>query len=278
MELKSILTVIRASDKDSALAGAIEFAKSTDGHLMVMVLEELPAPMVSAFDMVNADIWTEQTNEAKAQVRNRVQEIEQLLASEQLKGSVVGNVSETSTMASIVGRAARYNDITYLLADDQIDRHLHDAVITGALFESGTPIITSAQVQNAKFDVAKVVIAWNATPQSARAVHEAIPFLQQASEVTALLIDPVPSFAGHGQEPGMDLANYLAHHNIKPTIMRVPSEGHSPDQIIRRTVQDMGADLLVMGGYGHSRLRQRIIGGTTASMLTSPPCPVMMTH
>ena len=82
----------------------------------------------------------------------------------------------------------------------------------------------------------------------------------------AVLIDPVPSFEGHGPEPGADLAAYLARHGIEAMVHRLPHEGKGTGEMLRRTASDLGADLIVMGGFGHSRLRERIFGGTTTSM------------
>ena len=87
----------------------------------------------------------------------------------------------------------------------------------------------------------------------------------------AVLIDPVPSFEGHGPEPGADLATYLGRHGIETTVHRLPREGRETGAMLRRTAGDLGADLIVMGGFGHSRLRQRIFGGTTTSMMKEAP-------
>jgi nucleotide-binding universal stress UspA family protein len=96
--------------------------------------------------------------------------------------------------------------------------------------------------------------------------------------VHAVLIDPVPSFDGHGPEPGHDLAAYLGRHGIAATVHRLPKEGRETGEVLRRTATDLAADLIVMGGFGHSRLRERIFGGTTTSMMKNPLVPVLMAH
>jgi len=102
--------------------------------------------------------------------------------------------------------------------------------------------------------------------------------MRQAAAVDAVLIDPVPSFEGHGAEPGADLAAYLARHGISTEIHRIPREGREVGELLRRSALDFGADLIVMGGFGHSRLRQRIFGGTTTSMIDDTPVAVLMAH
>ena len=93
-----------------------------------------------------------------------------------------------------------------------------------------------------------------------------------------MLIDPVPSFEGHGPEPGADLATYLGRHGISLTVHRLPREGKDVSEVLQRTAVDLGADLIVMGGFGHSRLRQRIFGGTTTSTIRETRIPVLMAH
>jgi nucleotide-binding universal stress UspA family protein len=88
----------------------------------------------------------------------------------------------------------------------------------------------------------------------------------------------VPTFDGHGPEPGADIAAYLARHGISATVRCLPREGRDTGEALNRAAQDLGSDLMVMGGYGHSRLRQRIFGGTTTTILKNPPITVLMAH
>ena len=90
------------------------------------------------------------------------------------------------------------------------------------------------------------------------------------------LIDPAEGESGHGAEPGADVAAYLARHGVKVTVDRVPRQGKSVASMLRQHAVDTTAELLVMGGYGHSRLRERIFGGVTKSMLDRPPLPIFM--
>ena len=124
----------------------------------------------------------------------------------------------------------------------------------------------------------RVMIAWDASVEASKAVRDAIGLMQKAAEVHAVLIDPVPSFEGHGPEPGADLATYLGRHGIEATVHRLPREGKDTGEMLRRTATDLAADLIVMGGFGHSRLRQRIFGGTTTDMLKEATIPVLMAH
>jgi nucleotide-binding universal stress UspA family protein len=127
-------------------------------------------------------------------------------------------------------------------------------------------------------DLRRVMIAWDASVEASKAVRDAIGLMKAAAETHAVLIDPVPSFEGHGPEPGADLAAYLGRHGISTTVHRLPREGKDVSDTLRRAAVDLDVDLIVMGGFGHNRLRQRIFGGTTTSMLKDSPVPVLMAH
>lgn len=278
MSLKSILSVIRPDEDQIALTKAVELARAANGYLNILVADEMPVPMVSAYDMVNTDIWARQSDEARAAVKDRTDAVEKLLAQDNVKGSVFGTVAQAANFSDVVGRAARYNDLTFILSGEDTDKRLREAVIGGALFESGSPILMCSKEQTPNPAPERVVIGWNATPQSGRAVRGAIDILKFAQEVTAVLVDPEPSFTGHGEEPGANIAAYLGRHGISAEITRLPSQGQSVEDILRRSVSDTGAEMLVIGGYSHSRLRQRIFGGTTSSIMERPPCPIFMAH
>jgi nucleotide-binding universal stress UspA family protein len=100
--------------------------------------------------------------------------------------------------------------------------------------------------------------------------------LSNAGEVRLALVDPVEGGSGHGAEPGADVAAHLARHSARVSVDRLPSSGNSVASVLRRHATDMSADLLVMGAYGHSRLRERIFGGVTQSMLEEHSVRILM--
>jgi nucleotide-binding universal stress UspA family protein len=126
-------------------------------------------------------------------------------------------------------------------------------------------------------DVGKrALVAWNASREAARAVTDAIPLLREAQGVQIVAFDP--EGAAHGEIPGADIGLYLARHGIKVTV----SQQTAPDvdvgnQLLSRAAE-LGSDLIVMGGYGHSRLRELVLGGVTRTLLGSMTVPVLMSH
>jgi nucleotide-binding universal stress UspA family protein len=123
-----------------------------------------------------------------------------------------------------------------------------------------------------------VLVAWNASREAARAVTDALPFLKRASHVHVVSFRPEISARAHGEEPGADVALYLARHGVKVTVSQfdVP-EPDVGNQLLSRAF-DLSADLIVMGAWGHSRLREFVLGGVTRTLLESMTVPVLMSH
>jgi nucleotide-binding universal stress UspA family protein len=123
-----------------------------------------------------------------------------------------------------------------------------------------------------------VMLCWNASRESARAASDALPFLKTASEVIVLVVDPQVSPEGHGAEPGADVATWLARHGIKVTVQRDVAADADVGNVILSRAADHGVDLIVMGVYGHSRLREMVLGGVSRTLLSSMTVPVLMSH
>lgn len=101
-------------------------------------------------------------------------------------------------------------------------------------------------------------------------------FLKHADEVHLTLVDPNSAYYGNGGEPGADIAAFLSRHGVDVVIEQVASGGRPTEDLLRQHVTEIGCDMIVMGSYGHSRLRERIFGGVTAAILDDCPVPVLM--
>jgi nucleotide-binding universal stress UspA family protein len=124
----------------------------------------------------------------------------------------------------------------------------------------------------------RVLVAWNAGREAARAVTDALPLLARASIVQVVAFDPRKGGADHGDIPGADIALLLARHGVKVSIAQQQSkEVDVGNQILSRAA-DMQSDLIVMGAYGHSRLRELVLGGVTRTLLDTMTVPVLMSH
>ncbi|WP_219116304.1 universal stress protein [Janthinobacterium sp. UMAB-56] len=126
-----------------------------------------------------------------------------------------------------------------------------------------------------------VLISWNASKEASRAVSAALPLLQRAGQVHVAIFDAQVHAAEHGEQPGAELTHYLARHGVEARLHLLDGGGVRRGDIgeaLLSQASDLSADLLVMGAYGHSRLRETILGGVTRTILQSMTIPVLMAH
>lgn len=175
---------------------------------------------------------------------------------------------------------ARYADIAVLGQADPDDPNfagaarLPESVLLGA----GRPVLIVPYVGSYETVGRNVLVAWSATREAARAVNDALPILRTAERVTVLSINPVRGIAGEGDVPAADIAHHLARHDVRAEAAYTVAEDIGVGDIILSRAADLGSDLLVMGGYGHSRTRQLILGGATRSILEHMTLPVLLSH
>jgi nucleotide-binding universal stress UspA family protein len=126
---------------------------------------------------------------------------------------------------------------------------------------------------------ANIMVAWNGSRESARAVHDALPLLQRAENVTVVRLKEHKDEPRGSRIPGADIALLLARHGVKAEVSAGDRVDDVPlgDMLLSRA-SDLGADLVVTGAYGHSRWQELVMGGATRSMLESMTVPVLMSH
>jgi nucleotide-binding universal stress UspA family protein len=181
------------------------------------------------------------------------------------------------------GTAAMHGRYADLIVIGQLDAYDSQAGLLRARPEevamlAGRPVLVVPFTGHFERVGTRVLVGWDASREAARAVRDAMPLLSRADAVTVLAIDAEQSPFGHGQVPGADIALYLARHGVKADVERTVSAGIGIGNTLLSRAADFEADLLVMGAYGHSRVRELLLGGTTRTVLTSMTLPVLMSH
>jgi nucleotide-binding universal stress UspA family protein len=187
--------------------------------------------------------------------------------------------SESGYVGAQLALHARYADLVVLGQSDPdaTDATPSDLPETLAL-STGRPVLVVPHI-GAKAPLGKtVMLCWNASRESARAASDALPLLRGADKVIVLSVDPKPSAAGHGAEPGADVAAWLARHGVKVTVQRDVAADSDVGGVILSRAADHDVDLIVMGLYGHSRLREMVLGGASRTLLASMTVPVFVAH
>ena len=175
---------------------------------------------------------------------------------------------------------ARYADLAILgqLDPDRAETELLRPRPEQVALASGRPVLIVPYAGHFDYVGRRVLIAWNATREAVRAVSDAMPFLTSAELVTVLTIDPREGPHADGELPGADITVHLARHGVQAQIERTVSAGLPVGEALLSRAADLGVDLIVMGAYGHSRVREVLLGGATRSVLRSMTVPVVMSH
>lgn len=275
MAYKTVLNVTGLDHGDRDLKRAVELCGPSGAHLSVLVLAVAAPPPMGDATMV-ADAWVGERQTDLARLEERVASITTLLAGSALPADVASDYPELSSVDDVVGLRARYTDLV-VVGPELLQREvLRSKVVEGTLFSSGRPVLLIPEKARPTLNPKRVLVAWDSSLEATRAVRESLDMLAGADDVRLVLVDPVAGEIGQGAEPGADAAAYLARHGVKVTVDRLPSSGHTITGVLSRHATDISADLIVMGAYGHSRLRERIFGGVTRSMLEEPPLPILM--
>jgi nucleotide-binding universal stress UspA family protein len=145
------------------------------------------------------------------------------------------------------------------------------------VMNSGRPVLIVPYV--GKYDAMpkRVLIAWDASTSATRAVTAAIPLLKRAQNVDVVVFNPDSRGDAHGELPGADIGLYLTRHNIKVNVVRQKTDIDVGNALLS-IATDLNSDMIVMGGYGHSRFREILLGGVTRTVLESMTVPILMAH
>jgi nucleotide-binding universal stress UspA family protein len=176
---------------------------------------------------------------------------------------------------------ARYSDLLVIGQADPEEEDLPERadIPEYVLMHSGRPVLLLPYTGEFRAVGKHALFAWNGSLESSRAIFGAIPLLKRCAKTEIVIFNPEAGSREHGEEPGVDMAAYLARHGLNVQVSR-KATGHQTDigNALLSYATDVGADLLVMGGYGHSRIRELVLGGVTRTIFRSMTLPVLMSH
>jgi nucleotide-binding universal stress UspA family protein len=174
------------------------------------------------------------------------------------------------------GRMARRFDLAVIGQPDPDAVAPEDLIIEAALFASGRPTLVVPYIHTKGFAVDRVMVCWDGSRNAARAIGDAMPVLARARTTEVVIV--ASERAKSDEVPGADIAQHLARHGLKVELERIVATDGDVASTLLSHAADASADLIVMGGYGHSRLREFILGGVTRGILGAMTVPVLMSH
>jgi nucleotide-binding universal stress UspA family protein len=264
------------SSRDVAMDFAVSVAAAFDAHLtgVAFVYEPLP-PMSDRYGFPSEIIESQRAENEKAARAAVVKFDETAQRTGVSARSCMFDVSVTSA-PNLFAKIARRFDMA-ILGQPEPDKPLVERlIIEAALFDSGRPMLIVPYIQRTGLRLDRVLVAWDGSRSAARAVADAMPLLVRAktAEVVVVASEPLKS----KDVPGAEIARHLARHGADVAVRSLPTAETDVANTILSYAADTSADFLVMGGYGHSRLREFILGGVTRGILASMTIPTLMSH
>lgn len=279
MAYKSITSFIASeAELNLTLPSAIQIAQAQDGHLTACMLGVDMTP-AGGFYMGASPIILQETLERAQTDAQRLEALaREQLNRETIRWGVESFIVQFGGLPSMVGLRSRFSDLvvqTRPYGDKSLPTQ--EAVVESALFEGRAPVLVVPPTGLRPDFGARVVIAWNQSNEALSAVRKALPFLVRAEQVNVVIVDP-PAHSPERSDPGGLLTQMLARHGVRAEVSVLAKTLPRVSDVLLRHMADIDASLLVMGAYGHSRLREAILGGATRNVLQNAQSAVLLAH
>lgn len=279
MTIKDILLVLKsypAPTRDNAIEYAVSVASTIGSHIAAIACEthvDVPGSLISSSLINIPAIIGEEAHKSRVNADNLLRTFEGAAARQGVLFESISERAFSGEAPDLFTEYARLRDLAIVPLAEGDDQSCLQAIIFG----SGKPtLVVPEHSASHQFELGIAVVAWDFSRTAARAVADALPLLQMAKQVRVIAIS--------GEKPidtrrsAEELAKNLARHGVEVILDKVASKGASIGEVLESHVRSFDADLLVMGAYGHTRLREFILGGATRSLLAKPPVPIFFSH
>lgn len=276
MSLKDILVYMDGSrEAPATLAAACTLARSHDAHLTGLAVDgppEIPGYAAIEIPPSALEIIEAQRKEAAARARDM---FDKAVAAAGITSRSRWSLARGMPLESLSLRS-RYADLVVVSQSDaeRQQNTANEELVDDLILVSGRPILVIPYIGAPANIGKKVLVAWNASREAARAVADAMPILQAAESVEVFAVEP----NGIGDVPGADIAEHLARHGVNASANKTTGLDIDVGDVLLNQIADSGADLIVMGGYGHSRMRELVLGGATRHILQHMTVPALFSH
>ena len=279
MPYKSILVHVDAFDAcASRMELAIAVAVAHGAHLIGLHIRPSPAALAETMAGEIGDLWlnefAKQTDQAAGKARSSFE------AAVKAAGVSAEWRDTTGPTIDTMALHARYADLCVVSqsGDNNQGLETEGRLDHTLVLAAGTPVLVVPNVGRFPACGGRVLVAWDASREARRAVSDALPILERAKRVTVLTILPAGGKSGHGDIPTADICLHLARHGVNTEGSQIQADDIDVGNMLLSRACDIEADLLVMGAYGHSRLREVILGGVTRFMLNHLTLPILLSH
>lgn len=278
MPLKDILVHMDPSPAAlGRLACAAALARVHDACVSALHVVEVPLPPITGYEgaAVLGELLDRQREAALAEAARISAAATELLQREVVRFE--WRQPEGLTVEQ-VARQGRHADLVVVGQPPAEGDAATAEVLGAALFNTGRPVLVVPSRGRFERPFEHVLVGWNGSREAARATHDALPLMARARAVTVYCANPGMGFAGQRELPGSEIAAHLARHGLNVEVEHASEPSMQDGEMLLARAVETGADLLVIGGYGHARWREALFGGVTRHLLDRATVPVLMAH
>jgi len=275
--IKDIVVNLSVGERASPAGDyAVSVAAAFDAHLAGIAFLYDPIIPVSGAGYIPAEVIESQERENEAATKAALDRFNAACKRAGVSAEPLTLSASFSGVGDQFGRIARRFDLSIVGQSEPETSAAEEMIAEAALFESGRPVIVVPYIQKAPLKLDRVMLCWDGSRAAARAIADAMPLLERAGQVEVVI---VANERGKQDEiEGADMGAHLARHGLNVEVKRTVLGDIDVADVILSHAADAGSDFIVMGGYGHSRLREFVLGGVTRSIFRSMTAPVLMSH
>ena len=257
---------------------AADLARQLDAHLTGVALAFEPVvPVYTMTTPLPTDLIVAAHEQAVSDAKKAAAAFEQIAAGSGLRYAARTTESVGSDGLEGVTRSLAMSDLLVVgQQNPDSPEPMREALIEAMLFQSGAPILIVPYAGVKAFSPGRAIVAWDGGAAAAHAVRASLPLLHLAREVVVVIVKE--HIKRSTELAGADIATHLARHNLHVEVREITNATGDIGQTILSFAADEAADWMVMGGYGHSRMREFFLGGATRGILESMTLPVLMAH
>ena len=270
-----ILNLERDESQDQVRDYAFSIADRFEAHITGVAFGGLNIPAFAQLEFPS-HITAEMMGKGAATARAAVARFD-AAAKRNLLSSDHHLVLDSEGKPGVFAKLARRCDLSVLMQSDPNGVN-NDALIEAALFDSGRPVVVVPYIQKDVLTLDRVICCWDGSRAAARAINDALPLLMKAQDVELLTVLSEKTRKVRDEMGGVEMAEHLARHKLKIDVKTTLAVDIDVNSTILSHATECSASMLVMGGYGHSRMREFFLGGATRGILSSTTVPVFMSH
>jgi nucleotide-binding universal stress UspA family protein len=274
--IKDIVVNLGLGANDPVGDYAVSMGETFGAHVLGIAVSYEPVIPGTVMGGIPPEIIESQRTESNKKARAAIARFEQAAKRAGISMETRTISASISGAADQIGHIGRRFDLIVVGQPGRQDSLPDEVIDEGVLFESGRPVIFVPFIQKGGVKLDRIMVCWDGSRAASRAIADAIPLLKKAKQVEVVIISDKPN--KRDEVPGADLGQHLARHGLKVDVKRITSPDIDVPSTILSHAADSSADMIVMGGYGHSRLREFVLGGATRGLLESMTVPVLMSH